>query len=86
MSALVGQVVNALALVGVAAIVALIIRLWLSKREQAQNLSESIVAAQLRAHIGEQSKTQQRAIREALQGESPAEQLAKLGNTRREDR
>tara|TARA_Y100000356_G_C11093904_1_gene200721 strand:+ start:186 stop:437 length:252 start_codon:yes stop_codon:yes gene_type:complete len=80
-----GQLVNALALVGTAAIIALVIRLFGSKRKQAQNASQSIVAAQMRAHIDEKAATERRAIREALRGEDPAEQLAKLGNKRRED-
>ena len=84
MSKLVGTVINALALIGASALVALIVRVFKGSKKSLKNASQSIVAAQLRDHIDNAAKGQHKAIEDALQADDAAAQLAKLGDDRRE--
>ena len=80
-SALVGHIINALAMVGVAALAFMVGKLM--RKKSAQMASEGIIAAQMRVHIDQEAKRRQTEIQEALSDDDPAAQLEKLGNRRR---
>ena len=82
MSDLIGHVVNALALAGMAGLVYIAIRLLIRKTREVS--SESPADENLRQHISQQAKTEQRAIERAVNSDDAPDALADLGNRRRE--
>ena len=82
MEGLVGHIINALAGVGVACVAYFII--VMVRRRSGEVAAESSADENLRNHIDEQAKRQQTAIERAVNGDDAADELAALGNQRRE--
>jgi len=81
LSALVGHIVNALAMCGVAAIAFLVGKTVRSKT--ALKPAQSPLQQKMREHITERAKIEQEAIQDALDHDDAAQRLAELGNERR---
>ncbi|QDP48303.1 MAG: hypothetical protein Unbinned4944contig1000_27 [Prokaryotic dsDNA virus sp.] len=80
-SPIIGLIVNAMALFGAISAIALVLHIYRKRREDS---SDSFADENLRNHIDDTAKTEQKAIEKAVSGKSPADDLAKLGNDRRE--
>ena len=82
MEDLTSHIVDAFAVIGVAALV--VLAAWVAKRKPAEVRPEGLGADALRDSINEESKVRQTAIQKAARGDDPSTALADLGNRRRE--
>ena len=84
MGAIIGRVIDALAIIGGVGLVFALIKGLRRTDGFREVAAQSSVDQNLRHHIDEQAKRQQTAIERAVNGDDPADELADLGNLRRE--
>ena len=81
---IIGRIIDALAMIGAAGLVFAIIRGLRKTNGFGEVSAQSSADQKLRQHIDERAKRQQEAIERAVNGDDAAEELAVLGNQRRE--
>lgn len=84
MNSLVGQVVNALALVGAVGVLAVFVRYVWGKHRTREDEAEAAISAQMRQDIDDRAQTEREAIQDAANRTDAPNALAEIGNKRRE--